>query len=321
MTRIAAIQLEPVLGDVGANLAACERLADEAAAAGAEWIVLPEFFTTGVGFLPELAAAALAPDGEATALLLALARRHEALVGGSFLCRDADGHARNAFFLATPDGIAGRHDKDLPTMWENCFYVGGADDGLLGVDGAGVGVALCWELMRTQTARRLRGKVDVVVGGSCWWSIPPWPPRAVTRRLEAANARTAAAAAPAFARLVGAPVVHAAHSGPVECRMPASPLTYRGHFQGGALVSDARGRVLARRDAGEGAGVAIADVEIGRSEPLDPLPGRYWLHRRGPMSAFVWSYQRAHGRRWYARHGRGLPPLRLARDRSGASVV
>jgi len=62
-------------------------------------------------------------------------------------------------------------------------------------------------------------------------------------------------------------------------------------------------------------------VEIGRSEPPEPLPDRYWLHRRGPMSAFVWSYQRAHGRRWYARHARGLPPLRLARERRGASVV
>ena len=319
--RVAAIQLEVSLGDVEANLAECERLADDAAAAGAQWIVLPEFFTTGVGFVPALADAALAPDGAATELLLDLARRHGATVGGSFLCRDPDGDVRNAFLLATPEGIAGRHDKDLPTMWENCFYVGGTDDGLLPVDGAGVGVALCWELMRSQTARRLRSKVDIVVGGSCWWSIPPWPPRAVTRRLEAANARTAASVAQSFARLVGAPVVHAAHSGPLECRMPGSPLTYRGHFQGGALVSDARGRVLARRDAREGPGVAIADVEIGRSEPLDPLPDRYWLHRRGPMSAFVWSYQRAHGRRWYARHARGLPPLRLARERKTAPSI
>jgi Carbon-nitrogen hydrolase len=45
--KVAAIQLEPVIGDVEANLASCERLADEAGAAGAEWILLPEFFTAG----------------------------------------------------------------------------------------------------------------------------------------------------------------------------------------------------------------------------------------------------------------------------------
>jgi predicted amidohydrolase len=311
VTRVAAIQLEPVIADVEANLATCERLADEAAAAGAEWILLPEFFTTGVGFVPALADAAVAPDGAATTLLEELARRHGATVGGSFLCRDPDGHARNAFFLATPHGIAGRHDKDLPTMWENCFYVGGSDDGVIETGGGTAGVSLCWEFMRAQTARRLRGKVDVVVGGSCWWSIPAWPPAALTRRMERANARTAAAIAPAFARLVGAPVVHAAHCGPLECAMPGAPFEYRGHLQGGAVISDAHGRVLARREAGEGPGVAIADVEIGAVAPDDELPDRYWLHRRGAMAAYTWNFQRWHGRHWYARHGAGRPPLRV----------
>src|ERR687883_803716 len=100
--RVAAVQLETVIGDVEANLAACQRLADAAASEGAEWIILPEFFTTGMGFLPELAQHSLPPDGPATALLSDLAKRHGAIVGGSFLCRDMDEHVRNAFFLATP---------------------------------------------------------------------------------------------------------------------------------------------------------------------------------------------------------------------------
>jgi predicted amidohydrolase len=40
---------------VTANLTSCEALADEAGAAGAQWIVLPEVFTTGMGFVPEIA--------------------------------------------------------------------------------------------------------------------------------------------------------------------------------------------------------------------------------------------------------------------------
>lgn len=99
--------MESVLGDVSANLAMAEKLVDDAAGSGAEWITLPEFFTSGMGFDPSLADAALPPDGAATELLLRLAKRHHAKVGGSFLCRDHDGHVRNAYFLATPEGIAG----------------------------------------------------------------------------------------------------------------------------------------------------------------------------------------------------------------------
>jgi predicted amidohydrolase len=315
--RAAAIQLVPVIADVAANLEACERLGDAAGAAGAEWIILPEFFTTGIAFREELADAALAPDGAATALLRGLAARHGATVGGSFLCRDADGEVRNAFVLAGPDGrVLGRHDKDLPTMWENAFYVGGSDDGVIDAEFP-VGAAVCWEFMRTQTARRLRGRVDLVVGGSGWWSIPEWPPRPVFRRLEAANARTAALVAERFARLVGAPVIHAAHAGALECPLPWSPVEYRGMFQGGAVICDAHGRVLARRDRREGEGIVVAEVEPGRTAPADPLPNGFWLHQRGAIATFLWHQQRAHGRRWYARHTRGRPPLEPVARREG----
>ena len=312
--RAAAIQLEPVIADVAANLDACERLADAAAEAGADCIVLPEFFSTGIAFREELADAALAPDGAATQLLCELAARHGATVGGSFLCRDRDGHVRNAFFLAGPDGrVLGRHDKDLPTMWENAFYVEGEDDGVIDAGDSTLGAAVCWEFMRSQTARRLRGRVDLVLGGSGWWSVPAWPPRPVTRRLEAANARTAALVAERFARLVGAPVIHAAQAGELECPLPWTPFTYRGRFEGGAVIVDARGRVLARRDRREGEGFALADLAPGRAPPLDEVPDRFWLHRRGAVGSLLWNYQRAHGRRWYTRHAAGRPPLELER--------
>ncbi len=304
--RVAAVQMVPVIADVDANLAAAERLVDEAAAGGAEWVILPEFFTTGATFDERLADASLPPDGAATDVLIGTARRHGITVGGSFLCRDGDGHVRNAFLLASPEGrILGRHDKDLPTMWENSFYVGGSDDGIIAAGDLTVGAAVCWEYMRTQTARRLRGKVDLVVGGSNWWSIPAWAPRAVFSRLEARNAALATSVAERFAAHVGAPVIHAAHAGPIECPMPWVPgLKYSGHLEGGAVIADAYGQVLARRQCLEGAGVAIAELEIpaARTPPTAEIPDRFWLHRRQLLPAFAWTYQRAHGRRWYRSH-------------------
>jgi len=317
--KAAAIQLEARIADVDANLESVERLADQAGSDGAECIVLPEFFTTGIGFVPELADAALAPDGEATELLRSLARRHGAMVGGSFLCRDNDGEVRNAFFLATADGeIAGRHDKDLPTMWENALYVGGSDDGVIDAGEVTVGAAVCWELMRTQTVRRLRGRIDLALTGSGWWSMSEnWPPKAVFNRLEATNHRRAVDAAATFALYIGAPVIHAAHAGELTCAMPWLPTTYRGHFEGGTMITDERGRILDAIDRTDGEGFAIADVEPGRREPLRQTPDRFWLHKRGAIAAMTWNYQRLHGRPWYRKHVRGRP-VRPSRVRTTA---
>jgi predicted amidohydrolase len=52
-----------------------------------------------------------------------------------------------------------------------------------------------------------------------------------------------------------------------------TPITYRGFVQGGAVIADADGRVLAR-DRRDGAGFAIADVQAGRAAPADPPPRR-----------------------------------------------
>jgi predicted amidohydrolase len=313
--RVAAVQLEVALADVPANLAACESLVRDAARGGAEAVALPEFFTTGVALMPELADAALAPDGAATEMLLRLGREEGVLVGGSFLCRDADGEVRNAYLLAGPDGLLGRHDKDLPTSWENALYVGGDDDGVIAAGELSVGAAVCWEFMRSGTARRLRGNVDLVMGGSNWWSIPQSPPAAYTRRAEAAHAANAARAPAVFGRYVGAPVVHAAMSGAFSCRIPLAGtfngpcLAYRGHFEGGAQIADADGRVLARRECAEGSGFVIADVEARRTAPRDQIPDRFWLHRRGMLGVIAWNLDRTFLPRWYARNVRGRAPL------------
>jgi predicted amidohydrolase len=319
--RVAAVQLEVALADVRANLATCEALAKEAAHDGAQAIALPEFFTTGAAFIPELRDAALAPNGAATAMLIRVAQAAGVLIGGSFLCRDADGEVRNAFFLAGPGGLLGRHDKDLPTMWENALYIGGSDDGVIDTGELAVGAAVCWEFMRSATARRLRGRVDLVIGGSNWWSIPPWPPRSYTRRAEARNAANTARAPAAFARYVGAPVVHGAISGPFACKLPELPLArYRGFFEGGAQIAAADGRVLARREPSQGSGVVIAEVEAHRSTPFEPVPDRFWLHPRGAVPALVWNTQRLLGRRWYAKNVRGRAPFVLADYPSGLAT-
>ncbi len=163
--RAAAIQMQPRLGDVAHNMAQAERLVDEAIADGADWILLPEMFTSAAAFHEDMLHAIRPIDGAPAQLLREKARRHGVTVGGSFLARDGNA-VHNSFLLYQPDGSMHRHDKDQPTYWEACYYEDGRDDGVLNTTAGDIGVALYWEMIRSRTARRLRDRVQILLAGS-----------------------------------------------------------------------------------------------------------------------------------------------------------
>jgi N-carbamoylputrescine amidase len=310
--KVAAVQMEARLADIDYNLERAEALLERAFAKGCELVVLPEFFTSGVAFHPDMRRVALPLEGPALALMESAARRHGGWVGGSFICsREAD--AYNTWVLVSPDGGRWTHDKDQPTMWENCWYVGGSDDGVLDTGGplGTVGAAMCWELVRTRTVHRLRGKVDLLVGGSCWWDVPdraipiPGKHRASERNMQIMIDTPAR-----MARLIGAPVVHAAHAGSFRAGMPMLPgFPYRSSFLGEAQVVDASGRVLARLRRQDGEGLAVADIEPGRGTPVEEPPAGFWIPALPWLIRMVWQYQNMHGRFYYTRHRDSLAPI------------
>jgi len=293
--RVAAIQMTPQLGGVDANLAQAEQLVREAAAKGAALITLPEMFTSAAAFHEDMVKAIRPVDGPPAELLKDLARQENAIVAGSFLAEDA-GRVHNALLLVMPDGTTVRHDKDFPTFWEACYYENGHDDGVLSTPLGPVGAALCWEMVRSGTARRLSGKVRLLLAGSTWWTLPeeadPDHP------LRTVNLQMLREAPPMLARMLGVPVVHASHAGPFEgYDSPELPdVPYRSVYLGEAMVTDATGKVLARRKLEDGAGVVVADVVVpARPVPSADIPDRFWLPEQMPQEWIdAWH-------RWFAR--------------------
>jgi len=51
-------------------------------------------------------------------------------------------HTYGTFVLAEPDGAVHLHDKDIPTAWEQHFYVGGDDLGVTRSETLGCQVGL-----------------------------------------------------------------------------------------------------------------------------------------------------------------------------------
>src|SRR5690606_20882160 len=105
--KVAAVQMTSGR-DVERNLAEARRLVAEAAAAGAELIVLPEDFSfLGAQEAERLAAAETPGDGPAQAVLADEARRHGVwIVGGTIPIRDRNDRASSRSYLMSPDGNA-----------------------------------------------------------------------------------------------------------------------------------------------------------------------------------------------------------------------
>lgn len=298
--RAAAVQMQPVLGDVDANLASAERLIRAAFEQQAEWVILPEFFTSGMAFHPIMLDAARPVDGEPLQLLLRLAGEYGGIVGGSYLAV-RDGEVYNTFALVFPDGSVRFHDKDQPTQWENCYYIGGDDDGLLDTPIGTVGAALCWELIRTRTVKRMVDQVELVVGGACWWGLPDYVPP--EHPLHGENLMLLRSAPVTFARMMRVPVVFASHAGDFTGYKPPDATTLQHRpYMGETQIVDGYGTVLAHMTRDEGEGFVVAEITPGVVEaPQLSPPERFWIPDLTAPYLSAWDELNRFGEDYYQR--------------------
>ena len=93
---VAAIQMVPKLGDVQSNLKQAEQLIREAQKEGAQWIILPEMFTSAIAFHEDMLKAIQPADGPPLQLLKRLSKEGNTVIGGSFLARNDKGEIGRA---------------------------------------------------------------------------------------------------------------------------------------------------------------------------------------------------------------------------------
>lgn len=308
--RIAAVQLQTVVGDAASNIAAAEARIEEAFDCGARIVALPEFFTGAIAPRPETSRCVLPSDNRAIDMMQRLARRHRGWIGGSMLVEDG-GEIYNRYVLVGPDEEKFQHDKDLPTMWEGAYYRGGIDDGVFDTALGGIGTAVCWELIRCQTIRRLRGRVGLALTGTHWWTMPRNWPRPLARALAPLgqfNRYLSEQAPVEFARRLGAPVVQASHCGELGGRFRLwreFGVDYQTQFVGATQIIDRHGKVLASRSTEEGPGTVYASVPIGAGPPVsEDAMDRYWVPDLPVSLKAYWFQQNSVSELAYRRIGR-----------------
>lgn len=327
-TKAAAIQFEGVPGDVAENMRRLNVMIAEAAGKGAKLIGVPEFATSPLPFRSEVHRSVLPPQNAAVDMFKAAAKRYGCHIGGSMLIAEGD-NIYNRYHLFEPDGTTHLHDKDLPTMWENAFYGPGNDDGAFETSLGRMGAAVCWELIRNQTARRLVGRADVVMTGTHWWTTPNnwgglvdliFGPLSQYNRYLSENAPTE------FARRVGAPVLQASHCGQFRTDfmlLPGTSMTapYDTNYVGATQIVDAEGNILASRNTAEGAGIVFADIMIGAQQPTETIEGTFWMPRLPLALRAYWHHQNICAKRYYRRTGRQAGLDAAAGNRAGSVEV
>ncbi len=275
--KVAAVQLNAEFSQVGKNLHRCENQVRQAALEGAGLVLLPEFFTSAIGFSEKMLKVC-SQSKNVERQLKRWSAEYNVIVGGSYIHFDGS-NAYNLFQLVFPNGETYQYKKDLPTQFENCYFTAGDEDNMLSTPIGNIGVALCWEMIRYDTLARLSGKVDIILAGSCWWDLPQDSPpeREPLRRY---NQNLALQTPVVLAKLLGTTVIHASHCGKVTAvNFPDGDKTQTRQLVGAAQIIDTNGEILARRQFDEGEGIVFAKIPIDGSKRsgVRVFPNRYWI--------------------------------------------
>jgi len=335
--RVAAIQMDAQVGAVEANLAHAAVLVEQAAARGAQLVVVPELFGCGYEYTDRNFGLAEPLDGLTGTWICSTAQRLGIHLAGSFPARMAGGSYIVAM-LAAPDGRQWVYRKNHVALWENAYFARGADPVIADTDLGRIGLLICWDQVFADLAAAYRGRVDLLC-------IPSSPPvmigdledeggRAVVRMKDRiAGVRLDAVgwfqqATVLQAQSAGVPAVYGARCGPFRSPIPYGLLFLMGlgpgamarvlraagtrfwlscPLMGRSCIVDRDGTRLAQAGQDEEA-VLVAAVQAGAPDvaTLRPLPKRKTLVP-GIPAPILWLDRLAvvMGRWHRRRHGRG----------------
>ena len=173
--KIALIQFEGVLCDTAGNTAHACDLIEEAADKGADFVVLPELFSTGYNLdivgprLPELIERV---DGPTVTALQAAAKKYGVyVVGGVALEKEElpGVFYNSSVFIDRAGELAGTFDKTHLWALERFYFRSGCEFPVFDTEFGKVGIMICYDMGFPEVARILTLKgAELIVCPSAW---------------------------------------------------------------------------------------------------------------------------------------------------------
>lgn len=273
--KVAAVKMPTKFCQVEENLIEAEQYVKEAAKQGSEIIVFPEFFTTGFALHQDLLKAIKQSNGVRQAIQK-MSTTYKIAIGGSYLIYDEEKKGiYNEFGLYFPTGEQYFHCKDIPTGIESFCYEAGDDVSAFETPLGRIGIAMCWEQLRWATVRRMIGKIDLLIGGSCWWTFTKEDGEQLYTTMSGFNEQLALNAPSQLAKLLGVPYIHASHDAVFQGGTLMNPAKMCNRpIVGHALVTNAQGEELVTLKK---AGVVYEEITMGAVTTEIEIPDKMWI--------------------------------------------
>lgn len=147
--KVAAIQMNCILGNVEGNLAHAEHLIRNAVSQGARWVVLPELFNTGY-WVPKLDVelAESIPSGKTVQWMIRQAQKNHILVSGCIMAKSrTSGIITDTALTVDEEGVLGVYDKvHLWDTEEQRFQNGSVIPEPIHYGDLRIGMQICYEI-------------------------------------------------------------------------------------------------------------------------------------------------------------------------------
>ena len=293
MIRIAAVQMKSQEGEIMTNLEHATALVEQAARAGAQFVLLPELMPTGYLWEEQIWQMAEPQCGPTVRWLSETSVRLGIWLGTSFLESDGEDFF-NTFVLTNPEGEEdGRVRKQFPSIGEAFFFKGEPGSHVIQTALGKIGVGICFDAHTAQVARLMSEQsIDLMLIPHSY-SIPAAPTKEVSGQDIERMKNNLREMAPYYARLLGIPAVSVNKCGSARAPKPEGYI-----FPGLASIVDSDGVVKARMEEQEGFITADVTLDPARKIQMKPRPyGRYVYP--GPPGRVVFEAVESVGRLWY----------------------
>src|SRR5262247_3016071 len=251
--RIAVVQMKSLDHDIDGNLKQATTYADKASAAGAQFVLFPEFMATGSYVSFDTWDSAEPSQGKTAQWLKSTSRRLHIWLGASFF--EASGEDfYDTLVLTTPSGEeAGRVRKQIPAGSEAYFFRGEVGPHVISTAIGKVGIGICAENYYCFAASQfLKDSADFIV-----------MPHASPDMSNGGGLPSPPGTRIAFwyAKKLGVPV---AMVNKVGRSYKPPPNEINGVFPGKSAIVDSDGAVLQSMDDKEGIGIATISLDRRR---------------------------------------------------------